>query len=233
MPKSTFFNLPDDKRDLILEVAIDEFAGKEYESASISQIVARAGIAKGSFYQYFEDKRDLYFYLVELAAEEKRQFLAAHPPPDPEMNLFDYLRWLLRVGMTFELSRPKLGWVAFRAIYVERPFGDDVLDHIQRGALDYYRSLLEIGVAQGSVDPEIDMDMAVFIVSRLFAEYGRHLIERSQLSLADLDKGSAAYRDLDVTDMEEHLLAFLERGLRPGPRPENGRSGRSDQEPAP
>ena len=233
MPKSTFFNLPDEKRNLILEVAIDEFAGKDYDSASISQIVARAGIAKGSFYQYFEDKRDLYFYLVELAAEEKKRFLARHPPPDPEMDLFDYLRWLLRIGMTFELSQPKLGWVAFRAIYVERPFGDDVLDHVQRRALDYYRSLLQMGVDQGSVDPEIDMDMAVFIVSRLFAEYGRHLIEREQLSLEDLERGNAAYRDLDITDMEEHLISFLERGLRPYPRTNRLRPDAPGQEPAP
>ena len=233
MPKPTFFNLPEDKRDLILEMAIEEFASNDYESASISQIVARAGIAKGSFYQYFEDKRDLYFYLVELAAEEKRRFLAAHPPPDPKMNLFDYMRWLLRVGLTFELSRPKLGWVAFRAIHVERPFGDEVLDHVQRSALDYYRSLLQMGVEQGSVDPEIDMDMAVFIVSRLFAAYGRHLIEREQLSLEDLDKGSPAYRDLDVTDMEEHLISFLERGLRRCPRAEKDRPDDADQEPAP
>ena len=233
MPKSTFFNLPDEKRNLILEVAIDEFAGKDYDSASISQIVARAGIAKGSFYQYFEDKRDLYFYLVELAAEEKKRFLARHPPPDPEMDLFDYLRWLLRIGMTFELSQPKLGWVAFRAIYVERPFGDDVLDHVQRRALDYYRSLLQMGVDQGSVDPEIDMDMAVFIVSRLFAEYGRHLIDREQLSLDDLERGNAAYRDLDITDMEEHLISFLERGLRPYPRTNRLRPDAPGQEPAP
>lgn len=233
MPKSTFFNLPEEKRNLILEVAIDEFAGKDYDSASISQIVARAGIAKGSFYQYFEDKRDLYFYLVELAAEEKKRFLARHPPPDPEMDLFDYLRWLLRIGMTFELSQPKLGWVAFRAIYVERPFGDDVLDHVQRRALDYYRSLLQMGVDQGSVDPEIDMDMAVFIVSRLFAEYGRHLIEREQLSLEDLERGNAAYRDLDITDMEEHLISFLERGLRPYPRTNRLRPDAPGQEPAP
>ncbi len=233
MPKSTFFNLPEEKRNLILEVAIDEFAGKDYDSASISQIVARAGIAKGSFYQYFEDKRDLYFYLVELAAEEKKRFLARHPPPDPEMDLFDYLRWLLRIGMTFELSQPKLGWVAFRAIYVERPFGDDVLDHVQRRALDYYRSLLQMGVDQGSVDPEIDMDMAVFIVSRLFAEYGRHLIEREQLSLDDLERGNAAYRDLDITDMEEHLISFLERGLRPYPRTNRLRPDAPGQEPAP
>jgi TetR/AcrR family transcriptional regulator len=54
MPKQTFFNLPDEKRDLITDVVIDEFADNDYDKVSISRIVQRAGIAKGSFYQYFD-----------------------------------------------------------------------------------------------------------------------------------------------------------------------------------
>jgi len=149
------------------------------------------------------------------------------------MDLFDYLRWLVRVGTTFELSHPKLAQVAFRALYVERPFGDEVLDHVQRGALGFYRSLLQMGVAQGSVDPEIDMDVAVFIVSTLFAEFGRRLIEQLQLSVDDLSAGSIAYQDLDVEAMENHLISFLERGLRPRPRAERDKPHAAGQEPVP
>ncbi|HQN45353.1 MAG TPA: helix-turn-helix domain-containing protein, partial [Anaerolineaceae bacterium] len=60
MPRPTFFNLPDEKRQKILEAAIDEFAERDYESASVSQIVIQAGIPKGSLYQYFVDKSDLH-----------------------------------------------------------------------------------------------------------------------------------------------------------------------------
>ncbi|MBK7920673.1 MAG: TetR/AcrR family transcriptional regulator [Chloroflexi bacterium] len=60
MPKDTFFNLPEDKRALICKVAVAEFAKHRFDKASINRIVAQSGIAKGSFYQYFEDKR-IYF----------------------------------------------------------------------------------------------------------------------------------------------------------------------------
>ncbi len=53
MPQATFFNLPEEKRQKILECALDEFAAHDYDSASVSKIVAKAGIAKGSLYQYF------------------------------------------------------------------------------------------------------------------------------------------------------------------------------------
>ena len=79
MPKQTFFNLPDDKRQRIIDVVIDEFADNDYANVSISSIVARAGIAKGSFYQYFEDKEDLYGYLVSLIAEKKAAGILVGP----------------------------------------------------------------------------------------------------------------------------------------------------------
>ena len=53
MPKDTFFNLPEDKRALICKVALEEFGEYTFDQASINRIVAKAGIAKGSFYQYF------------------------------------------------------------------------------------------------------------------------------------------------------------------------------------
>lgn len=70
MPTSTFNRLPRKKRLHFIEVATREFALNHYNDASISRIVRTLGIAKGSVYQYFENKADLYEYLV-LAARNK------------------------------------------------------------------------------------------------------------------------------------------------------------------
>ena len=51
MPSQTFFNLSEEKREAIVKVALDEFSRFDYSSASISRIVRKTGIAKGSFYQ--------------------------------------------------------------------------------------------------------------------------------------------------------------------------------------
>jgi AcrR family transcriptional regulator len=63
MPKQTFFNLPKEKRDRIIAAAKEVFSKNSYEEASINQIVKLAQIPRGSFYQYFADKDDLYGYL--------------------------------------------------------------------------------------------------------------------------------------------------------------------------
>lgn len=49
------------KRDTIVRVAIDLFRQKGYNATTISDIVARAGAGKGTFYQYFKDKQELFF----------------------------------------------------------------------------------------------------------------------------------------------------------------------------
>lgn len=61
MPKQTFFNLPEEKRNHIIEVSIDEFAKAPYQNISINHLIRSMNIPTGSFYQYFEDKKDLYF----------------------------------------------------------------------------------------------------------------------------------------------------------------------------
>ena len=64
MPTHTFFNLPESKRQRLIDGAMKEFMAKSLNEASISNIVKNAGISRGSFYQYFEDKKDLYYFLI-------------------------------------------------------------------------------------------------------------------------------------------------------------------------
>ncbi len=52
------------KRDALLNTAYDLFTTKGIQSTAISDIVKRAGVAKGTFYLYFKDKYDIKNNLV-------------------------------------------------------------------------------------------------------------------------------------------------------------------------
>ena len=65
MCSETFLRLPEEKRARFLEAAWAEFTRVPFSATSINQIVRRAGIARGSFYQYFKDKEDLLHYLLQ------------------------------------------------------------------------------------------------------------------------------------------------------------------------
>ena len=70
MPTSTFFNLPVEKREKLIRAAWEEFGRTSYPESSINKIVQAADIPRGSFYQYFADKGDLFRFLLKDFLEE-------------------------------------------------------------------------------------------------------------------------------------------------------------------
>lgn len=64
MSTETFLRLPEEKRNRVLDAAWAEFTRVRYTDVSINKIILKAKIPRGSFYQYFRDKEDLFAYLL-------------------------------------------------------------------------------------------------------------------------------------------------------------------------
>jgi AcrR family transcriptional regulator len=54
-----------ERRQQILSVARDVFARRGYHAAKVDDIVAAAGVARGTFYLYFQDKRAIFGEIVD------------------------------------------------------------------------------------------------------------------------------------------------------------------------
>lgn len=65
MPSTTFFRLPEEKRSRLVKEAWREFSRAPLSDASINRIILGARIPRGSFYQYFVDKNDLFLFLLD------------------------------------------------------------------------------------------------------------------------------------------------------------------------
>ena len=70
MPRPTFFRLEEDKQMKIIEACEKEFSTVPIHQSSIANIVKYADIPRGSFYQYFEDKDDVFFYICDNLIKE-------------------------------------------------------------------------------------------------------------------------------------------------------------------
>lgn len=213
MPNQTFFNLPAEKREQILQVAIDEFADNDYDSASISRIVARAGIAKGSFYQYFTDKDDLYGYLLGLLAEAKTQFLSLDHPDPQHIGIFAYLRWTIEVGLAFTLTYPKLTQIGLRAMNIGRfPRAFDV--QVRDATLTFYQQLVALGKQQGDIAPEIDPELAAAIFEAIMNNVGRHIVDRVARTGGPVAQDGRAFLEHpEVKALFAQTVGILEHGL--------------------
>jgi AcrR family transcriptional regulator len=64
-----FYTLEPEKQTRIINAALKEFAKNGYESASTNEIIKDADISKGSLFNYFKSKKELYFYLIDYVAE--------------------------------------------------------------------------------------------------------------------------------------------------------------------
>lgn len=97
MPSSTFENLSVEKKQRIIAGAMKEFSKKSLNEASISNIVKNSGISRGSFYQYFEDKEELYLFLIKKFQHSYRQLMMKCF----KKNKGDFYKGYLEFGTTY------------------------------------------------------------------------------------------------------------------------------------
>ncbi|WP_019240989.1 MULTISPECIES: TetR/AcrR family transcriptional regulator [Bacillus] len=86
-----FLNLPQEKRDRIINGAITIFGKHSYKKATTDEIITRAGISKGLLFHYFGSKKklylDLYEYCLDYIAE--KLYIAMD---DEETDFFEIIR---------------------------------------------------------------------------------------------------------------------------------------------
>ena len=91
---------PDEKRDRIFEAAVEVFAGKGYHRATMDEIAARAGIAKGSLYRHFKSKEELLRQLLSRKYSELAGLLGVILA-DTGLDVFRQIEEMIRVMITF------------------------------------------------------------------------------------------------------------------------------------
>jgi AcrR family transcriptional regulator len=215
MPKPTFEHLPSDKRQRVIDVAIDEFAERPYALASVTQIAERAGVAKGSMYQYFEDKRDLFLFLVDYAAQAQLAHLAALVPPDPDIDTFTLLRWQMSASVRVGVALPQMTQLLQRAFADDHPFRDEVGRRTGAAGAQHLQVLVERGIARGEIDSAFDVELAASLIRGVLGELRGLLLRRAGVSLASAAADVERISGADVEGIYDEVLRFIERGLRP------------------
>lgn len=170
MPKPTFENLPEEKRRRLIEVAEEEFAQATYDTASISRIARRAGIAKGSLYQYFENKLDLYRWLLEEAARRKLSYIEGGPAPAPGA-LFAWVERSLWAALRFGRDEPRAMRIA-QSVYASTatPELRALYDVWRKRGLAMFRGFLEAAQADGEVRDDVDAGYAAQLMLSLLGD---------------------------------------------------------------
>jgi len=108
MPNQTFFNLPTEKHDRIMDAIIKELGIHTYEHVNLSNIVRDSGIPRGSFYQYFKDKDDLYQYFMSYIGKKKMEHWGDLYTKDLQIPFLERYYQICIKGFTFAKKNPEL-----------------------------------------------------------------------------------------------------------------------------
>jgi AcrR family transcriptional regulator len=98
MPRPRFDRVAAEKRDALLDAAAQEFGAHGYENGSINRILLSAGLSKGSFYYYFDDKADLAAAVLDREASLHVAMLDQIREPDTPAEFWAELDKLVERG---------------------------------------------------------------------------------------------------------------------------------------
>ena len=201
--------MPEEKRQLIEKEAIREFAAFGYDKASINRIVDNCQIAKGSFYQYFEDKKDLFLYLVKRVNEKKLEYISPVFNNPEKYDFFTLIRELFISGLKFAANNPEItlmgNWL-FKS--KDHPIYNEVVSVGLQNAQNVYTDLLKLAISRNEIRDDIDLDFVSYTISAMnvsVVEYYFQNIKGEEPDIRKFDEGIIETVDL--------LLDFIKNGI--------------------
>lgn len=215
MPTKTYHNLPEEKRLKIEEVAIAEFAANPLQSASINAIVKNAGIAKGSFYQYFENIEDLYAHISSIISKKKIEVINSLPLDAANLDTFRYLRRVLQAAVEFQIRNPDLASIErFRRMNSNHLSSVDPETGERVSGDGRFHAFLTQGILHDDIATWVDVDMAAFMLEIIEGGIAPYLVERIGSKTPGVASGALSPEDNRATqDLFDNLMDILEAGL--------------------
>lgn len=164
MPTQRFFNLPESKRQAFIDAALEEFGTNSYDSASVSKIVKNLKIAKGSVYQYFENKKEIYFYLIDYIREE-RIALIEQAIQDSDGDFFETYMAIFQASLEFDYKYP-LECLFLAKITREwnHPELGPVHVLVRRDIIKQVEKLIRESIKQGALRDDNDPHLMAFLL---------------------------------------------------------------------
>ncbi|HUT77443.1 MAG TPA: TetR/AcrR family transcriptional regulator [Polyangia bacterium] len=144
---------PQERRSQILGEAARLFGDNGYHATSISDIIQSAGIARGTFYLYFDNKRAIFEELVDLLLERLDRAIrlvdTGPGAPSARRQLLDNLQ---RVIELLTEERSLLSILLEGAVGLDRAFDDKLAEFYDR-VTRAIESSLSLGREFGLVRP--------------------------------------------------------------------------------
>jgi AcrR family transcriptional regulator len=148
-----FEEIRQEKRDLILETALEVFATHGYHGASISTIAQHAGIAKGLIYSYFKSKEDLLNEIIKKGISEMYRYFDIDHDGHLSEQEFEYF-----ISMSLQtLNKNKEFWKLYYSIMMQPEVEKTLSNEFKNYEMQYYDMFYKFFEQRGYKDPSTEI----------------------------------------------------------------------------
>ena len=167
MPLQTFLNLSEERQQEILNASYEEFALNTYSTASLSNIIKKLNLAKGSFYRYFPSKKELYLYLLHYATEQRLKntddILGSE-----NKSLYEKLIENFAMKIKFDLQYPVISGFLYNVMLEKNNNELGNIEKLMRKEIDILiKKILEIHTKKGEIRKETDIDILSYTIMQV------------------------------------------------------------------
>jgi AcrR family transcriptional regulator len=160
MPRPTWDHLEESRRERVLRAAMVEFGRRGYSGASLNVIAREAGVAKGSLFQYFDDKFEFFAYVAE---QTSLTIYSAMLPllvgPGEGESFADYFAGLVDGWMEYMAAHPlERGVTTATTMELDADIRRAVREPVHRLYAQALRPMLARAVASGDLDTDTDTE---------------------------------------------------------------------------
>ncbi len=167
MAKATFEQISEEKQQRVLKEAAKLFAERGFSATDVAELAKRAGVSKGSLYNYFESKEDLYVHVCKDGLARSRR--AVYGGMDQDWDIYRQVEHIFRQGVRFALKSPEYVRLYLTASAPGREkFSAKLTLDVEKHTSDHLKKHIRLGQAQGIVRSDLDPRLAAFFINSLY-----------------------------------------------------------------
>ena len=215
MPKDTLFKIPAQKRERLLSQAAMLFAERGLNQTDMAALAGRVGIAKGSLYNYFDNKEELYLYVCRDGLERSRS--AIYGTMDPAWDVYKQVDHIFREGAHFVQAHPEylILYTNVASAGMVR-FSDRISLEVEHYTADHLKQVLRRDMAAGIVRSDLDVSFTAFAINSLYIALMTSLVPgHNKIRLNEYLDITGELDSATVEALISRITAMINQMLRP------------------
>ncbi|WP_368491222.1 TetR/AcrR family transcriptional regulator [Clostridium sp. BJN0013] len=210
LPNKTFCNLPKERQEEIIKISIEEFATHDFDSASLNRIITNLKIAKGSFYRYFNNKTDLYIFLIEHTLNKQLTYITNFNPAEEHLDDIALSKKLVLHLLQFDFIYYNYANFLFHACKSQQ-----FKSYLPMNRKEFVR-IVDILQDKKLIRKDLDKNILTFYIFRNMILLRDFVMEKLNIPEEEFSKGYATYKkhEKSISEITEEYCDLLLNGIK-------------------